>query len=149
MLIVSGVLFITMLFNALQAFAEVGTTLMGRPIINNHRGYAFHRPAALWIGSQVGRSPVCGVQQLLFLHIRLFYGRIICAAGTFFIFYLFVVLGYVCMSLFFRCLWILSPDFDYALKFAATSIIRMILMEGYMIPYQSMPPWIKWFYWIK
>ena len=53
------------------------------------------------------------------------------------------------MSLFFRTLGVVSPDFDYALKFAATSITLIILTGGYLIPYNSMPWWIRWFFWVK
>ena len=71
------------------------------------------------------------------------------AAGTFFVFYLFVMIGYVSMSLFFRCIGVICPDFDYALKFAATFVTLMILTGGYLIPYQSMPWVVRWFFWIK
>ena len=148
-LMVGSVLFIALLFNALQAFSEIGATLMGRPIINKHRGYAFHRPAALWIAQIWVDLPFAAFNIFCFCLFVYFITGLYRAAGTFFIFYLFVVLGYVCLSLFFRCLGVVSPDFNYALKFAATSITLMILTGGYMIPYQSMAPWIKWFYWMK
>ena len=70
-------------------------------------------------------------------------------AATFFIFYLFVLIGYVCMSLFFRTIGVICPDFDYALKFASVTITLMILTGGYQIPYQAMPWWIRWFFWVK
>lgn len=71
------------------------------------------------------------------------------SAGTFFIFYLFVVVGYACMNLFFRTLGVMCPDFDYAIKFASPSITLIILTGGYLIPYASMPWWVKWFFWVK
>jgi ABC-type multidrug transport system permease subunit len=137
------------LFNALQAFAEIGTVLMGRSIINKHRGYAFHRPAALYLAQIWVDLPFAAFNIFCFCIFVYFMTGLYRSAGTFFVFYLFVVIGYVSLSLFFRCIGVLSPDFDYALKFAATSITLMILTGGYMIPYQSMPPWIKWIYWIK
>ena len=36
--------FLSLLFNAFQAFAELASTMMGRPIVNKHRAYTFHRP---------------------------------------------------------------------------------------------------------
>ena len=44
-----GLLFISLLFNAFQAFGELGSTMLGRPIVNKHRAYTFHRPSALWL----------------------------------------------------------------------------------------------------
>jgi ABC-type multidrug transport system permease subunit len=138
-----------MLFNALQAFAEVGTTLMGRPIINKHRTYAFHRPAALWVAQIWVDLPFAAFNIFCFCIFVYFMTGLYRSAGTFFVFYLFVLIGYVCMSLFFRTLGVLSPDFNYALKFAATSITLIILTGGYLIPYRSMPWWIRWFFWVK
>ena len=44
-----GLLFISFLFNAFQAFSELVGVLLGRAIVNKHRAYTFHRPSALWI----------------------------------------------------------------------------------------------------
>ena len=44
-----GLIFISMLFNALNAFSELVAVLLGRGIVNKHRAYTFHRPSALWI----------------------------------------------------------------------------------------------------
>jgi len=138
-----------MLFNALQAFSEVGTTLMGRPIVNKHRAFAFHRPAALWIAQILVDLPFAAFNIFCFCIFVYFMTGLHRAAGTFFAFYLFVVVGYVCMSLFFRTLGVICPDFDYALKLAAPSITLMILTTGYQIPYDYMPPWVRWFFWVK
>lgn len=44
-----GDIFIALLFNAFQAFSELASTMLGRPIVNKHRAYTFHRPGALWL----------------------------------------------------------------------------------------------------
>ena len=44
-----GLLFISLLFNASQAFGELAAAMLGRSIVNKHRAFAFHRPSALWI----------------------------------------------------------------------------------------------------
>jgi len=147
--IVGGVLFISTLFNALQAFSEVGTVLMGRPIINKHTAYAFHRPAALYIAQIWVDLPFACFNIFCFSIFVYFMTGLYRSAGAFFTFYVFVVMGYVCMSLFFRAMGVCSPDFDYALKFACTLITLMILTGGYLIPYGSMHWWIRWFFWVK
>lgn len=40
-----GVLFISLLFNCFQAFAELPKTMLGRPLTNKHRAYCFHTPS--------------------------------------------------------------------------------------------------------
>jgi ATP-binding cassette, subfamily G (WHITE), member 2, SNQ2 len=146
---IGGVLFIATLFNALQAFAEIGTTLMGRHIINKHRAFAFHRPAALWVAQIWVDLPFAAFNILCFSLFVYFMTGLHRAAGTFFVFYLFIVLGYACMCLIFRTLGVISPDFDYALKFAATMVTMMVLTGGYVIPYESMHWWVRWFFWVK
>ena len=41
-------------------------------------------------------------------------------AGAFFTFFLAIVTGYLAMTLFFRTIGCMCPDFDYALKFAVS-----------------------------
>lgn len=43
----------------------------------------------------------------------------------------------------------LSPDFDYAMKFAAVVITLFVLTSGYLIPYQNEQVWLRWIYWIN
>jgi hypothetical protein len=37
-------------------------------------------------------------------------------AGAFFAFYIILILGFLCLTLFFRFVAVLTPDFDYAIK---------------------------------
>ena len=54
-----GDIFIALLFNAFQAFSELASTMLGRPIVNKHRAYTFHRPGALWLAQiLVGKSSI-------------------------------------------------------------------------------------------
>jgi ATP-binding cassette subfamily G (WHITE) protein 2 (SNQ2) len=48
-------------------------------------------------------------------------------AGAFFTFYLMIVTGYLAMTLFFRTVGCLCPDFDVAIRLAATIITLFVL----------------------
>ena len=61
-----GLLFISLLFNAFQAFGELAGVLLGRPIVAKHRNFAFHRPSALWIAQIVVDITFGAVRILLF-----------------------------------------------------------------------------------
>jgi hypothetical protein len=61
-----GLLFISLLFNAFQAFAELASTMIGRPIVNKHKAYTFHRPSALWIAQIIVDMAFSAVQILVF-----------------------------------------------------------------------------------
>ena len=43
----------------------------------------------------------------------------------------------------------LCPDFDYAIKFAATIITLFVLTSGYLIQYQSQQVWLRWIFYIN
>lgn len=144
-----GLLFISLLFNAFQAFAELASTMMGRPIVNKHKAYTFHRPSALWIAQIIVDTAFSAIQILVFSIIVYFMCGLVRQAGAFFIFYIIILAGYLAMTLFFRTVGCLCPDFDYAIKFAATIITFFVVTSGYIIQYQSQQVWLRWIYWIN
>ncbi|TEY32131.1 hypothetical protein BOTCAL_0755g00010 [Botryotinia calthae] len=144
-----GLLFIALLFNAFQAFSELASTMMGRPIVNKHRSYTFHRPSALWIAQIIVDTVFAATQILIFSIIVYFMCGLVIDAGAFFTFYLVILCGYLAMTLFFRTVGCICPDFDYAIKFAASIITLLVITSGYLIQYQSEKVWIRWIYWIN
>ena len=144
-----GLLFISLLFNAFQAFSELANTMIGRPIVNKHKAYTFHRPSALWIAQIIVDLAFSAAQIMLFSIIVYFMCGLVRDAGAFFTFYIVIVVGYLAMTLFFRTVGCLCPDFDYAIKFAATIITLFVITSGYIIQYQSEKVWIRWIYWIN
>ncbi|KAI3331201.1 ABC-2 type transporter [Ustulina deusta] len=144
-----GLLFISLLFNAFQAFSELGSTMTGRPIVNKHKAYAFHRPSALWIAQIFVDTAFSAVQILIFSIIVYFLSNLSRTAGHFFIFYLLILVGNIAMTLYFRIIGCLSPDFDYAVKFAVVTVTLFILTSGYLIQYQSQQVWLRWIFWIN
>ncbi|KAF2734360.1 ABC transporter [Polyplosphaeria fusca] len=144
-----GVLFIALLFNAFQAFSELASTMIGRPIINKHRAFTFHRPSALWI-AQIGVDLLfSSVQILVFSIIVYFMTGLVRDAGAFFIFVLMIITGYLAMTLFFRTVGCLCPDFDVAIRLAATIITLFVLTSGYLIQWQSEQVWLRWIFYIN
>ena len=144
-----GVLFFSLLFNAFQAFGELASTMLGRPIINKHRAYTFHRPSALWIAQIIVDLAFASVQIFVFSVMVYFMCHLVRDAAAFFTYYLMVVAGYLAMMLFFRTLGCLCPDFDYAMKFAAMLITIFVLTSGYLIPYQNEKKWLRWVFWLN
>ncbi|TVY28686.1 ABC transporter G family member [Lachnellula hyalina] len=144
-----GLLFISLLFNAFQAFSELASTMIGRPIVNKHKAYTFHRPSALWIAQILVDVAFSAIQIFVFSVIVYFMCGLVRDAGAFFTFYLVIVSGYLAMTLFFRTVGCVCPDFDYAIKFAATIITFFVITSGYLIQYQSEKVWLRWIYWIN
>ena len=97
-----GVLFISLLFNAFQAFSELASTMIGRPIVNKHRAYTFHRPSALWLAQILVDLAFSSVQIFVFSVIVYFMTGLVRTPGAFFTFVLIIISGYMMMTLFFR-----------------------------------------------
>lgn len=144
-----GLMFISLLFNAFQAFSELGGVMTGRAVVNKHKAYAFHRPSALWIAQIIVDQAFAASQILVFSIIVYFMTNLSRSAGAFFTFYLMILVGNIAMTLFFRILGCISPDFDYAIKFAVVIITFFVTTAGYMIQYQAEKVWLRWIYWIN
>lgn len=144
-----GLLFISMLFNGFQAFAELASTMMGRSIVNKHRSFTFYRPSALFIAQIIVDTTFAIARILVFAIIVYFMCGLALDAGAFFIFVLFILTGYVCMTVFFRTIGVLSPDFDYAMKFASVIITLFVLTSGYLIQWSGSQVWLRWIYFIN
>ncbi|KAI9654787.1 MAG: hypothetical protein M1821_005781 [Bathelium mastoideum] len=141
-----GVLFMSLLFNAINAFGELPAAMMGRPMINKHRAFSFHRPSALWVAQIMVDMLFAAAQILIFSIIVYFMTDLARDAGAFFTFYLVITSCYLAMTLFFRTVGCLCPDFDYALKFASVIIIMFVLTSGYLIQWQNEQVWLRWIF---
>lgn len=144
-----GVMFVALLYNAFQAFSELGGVMMGRAVVNKHKAYAFHRPSALWIAQIIVDQAFAASQIMLFSIIVYFMANLHRTAGSFFTFYLMILCGNIAMTLFFRTLACISPNFDYAIKFAVIIITFFVTTSGYLIQYQSQQVWLRWIFWIN
>lgn len=144
-----GVIFIALLFNCFQAFGELASTMVNRGIVNKHRAYTFYRPGALWTAQISVDIVFASVQILIFSLMVYFMCGLVYEAGAFFTFYLVIITGYLAITLFFRTMGCLCPDFDSAIKFAATIITLFILTAGYLIQYGSQQVWLRWMYYIN
>ncbi|KAK5002876.1 ATP-binding cassette transporter snq2, partial [Cryomyces antarcticus] len=103
----------------------------------------------LWLAQIVVDLVFAAAQILLFSIIVYFMCGLVRDAGAFFTFYLVIVSGYLAMTLFFRTIGCLCPDFDYAMKFAAVIITLFVLTSGYLIQWQSEQVWLRWIFYLN
>lgn len=144
-----GLLFISLLFNGFQAFSELAATMMGRSIVNKHRSFTFYRPSALFIAQIIVDTAFAIARIFVFSVIVYFMCGLTLDAGAFFIFVLIILEGYVTMTVFFRTVGCLCPDFDYAIKFASVIITFFVLTSGYLIQWSGAQVWLRWIYFIN
>ena len=144
-----GVLYIALFFNASQAFSELISTMTGRPIVNKHRAYTFHHPSALWIAQLIVDLAFSTVQIMVFSIMVYFMCHLVREAGAFFIFYLMIVSCYLAISLFFRTVGCVCPDFDVAIRLVTMIVVLFMLTSGYFIQWQSEQVWLRWIFYIN
>ena len=70
-------------------------------------------------------------------------------AGAFFTFVLVIITGYLAITLFFRSVACLCPDFDSAIKLAAMIITLFVLTGGYLIQWDLSQVWLRWIFYIN
>ncbi|KAG9324330.1 hypothetical protein KVV02_006576 [Mortierella alpina] len=144
-----GVIFFSLLFNALISQAELPNALQGRPILYKLKQYAMYRPSAFGLAQVLLDIPIVVVNNLLFSIVLYFLAGLQRTAGKFFVFVLVLTLASLCMTSFFRMWGCASKTFDDATKFSGVILLALILYTGYLIPYIAMHPWFIWIFWIN
>ena len=69
--------------------------------------------------------------------------------GAFFIFVLTIISGYLAMTLFFRTVGCLCPDFDVALRIAVIIITLFVITSGYLIQFSKEQVWLRWLFYFN
>ncbi|KZT54856.1 hypothetical protein CALCODRAFT_437933 [Calocera cornea HHB12733] len=144
-----SVLFMALLLNALDAFGELPTTMMGRPILWKQTAYAFYRSSALPLASTIADLPFSFIRMTIFDIIIYFMAGMKLNAGGWFTFHLLNYTCFLSMQALFRTFGILCPNFNTAFRLAAMFVPLTILYSGYLIPVFSMQRWLFWIYYIN
>ncbi|EEP78977.1 BMR1 protein [Uncinocarpus reesii 1704] len=97
--------------------------------------------------SSIWRS--LSVQIFIFSIIVYFMCGLVLDAGAFFTFVLIIITGYLSMTLFFRTVGCVCPDFDYALKGVSVLITLFVITAGYLIQWQDQQVWLRWFFYVN
>ncbi|KAJ1944994.1 ATP-binding cassette transporter snq2, partial [Linderina macrospora] len=142
-----GVLFFALLFNSLSAQAELPKAITGREVVYKHKSFAMYHPAALSLAQTVVDIPIMVLQIVIFSCILYFATGLSRTAGQFFAFVLFLFIGCLCLTAFFRLIGNVSPNVDVAHTLSGISLLFMILHIGYLIPQKSMHGYLVWIYW--
>ncbi|KAG5359982.1 Protein SNQ2 [Yarrowia sp. C11] len=139
-----GVLFFTLLFNALASMAEISHSFSQRPIIVKQKSYSFYHPAGEALQALITDVPGKLVTMICFTLIVYFLTNLNRTAGQYFahLFILFVTTQ--CMTAFFQVLASATPSVEVANSLAGIGILIIVVYSGYMIPTPTMHVWFKW-----
>lgn len=144
-----GVLFILLLFNALTAFAELPTQMMGRPILARQAGFAFFRPSALTVAQLFADMPFGIPRSTLFVIIVYFMSGLYRSASAFFLAWFIVNVAYYGFRALFALFGTVTRNFYTAARLAAIVMSALVLWAGYVIPQASMHRWLFWISYIN
>ena len=144
-----GLLFIALLFNAFQAFGELGGIMVGRSLVNKHRAFTFYRPSALWLAQILVDGLFAAAKITVFSIMVYFLCGLARDPGAFFIFVLIIVTGYLAMAVFFRTVGCLCPDFDVALRSAILIMTFFVLTNSYLIQWNNEQVWLRWLFYLN
>ncbi|KAJ2235056.1 ATP-binding cassette transporter snq2 [Coemansia sp. RSA 1722] len=142
-----GVLFFALLFNSLTALAEIPRAVTGRQVVYKHKALALYHPAALSLAQTVVDIPFMVVQILLFGSILYWATFLQRTGGHFLAFLLFLFMGCLCLTAFFRLIGNISPNVDVGHTISGICLLFLILYVGYLIPPGYMHHYFKWIYW--
>ncbi|KIK62247.1 hypothetical protein GYMLUDRAFT_42191 [Collybiopsis luxurians FD-317 M1] len=144
-----GLLFAALLTTCLDAFMEMPTQMIGRPILRKQTSYSMYRPSAIAIANTLADIPFSAVRILLFDICVYFMSNLNRSAGGFFAFHIFNYVAFLTMQGFFRTFGQLCTNFDSAFRLATFFIPNFIEYTGYIVPVNSMKRWLFWIYYLN
>ncbi|TFK26772.1 ABC-transporter [Coprinopsis marcescibilis] len=144
-----GVIFAALLTTCLEAFNEMPTQMIGRPILRKQTDYSMYRPSAISVANLLADIPFSAIRVLLFNIPVYFMSGLDRSAGAFFTFHLFNYVGFLVMQSFFRTFGLICFDFNAAFRLAVFFIPNFIQYCGYTIPVVSMKRWLFWIYYVN
>ncbi|KAJ2369134.1 ATP-binding cassette transporter snq2, partial [Coemansia sp. RSA 2607] len=144
-----SLLFFALLFHTLTVEAEMPKAFSGREVVYKHKAFAMYHPAALSLAQTIVDIPFVIVNIMAFSIILYFVTGLDRTAGQFFTFVLYLVVGSLCITAFYRLAGNVSPNISIAHTLSGVGVLFMILLIGYLQPPKSMHPWFKWIYWIN
>ncbi|KAJ1822352.1 ATP-binding cassette transporter snq2 [Coemansia sp. RSA 2599] len=142
-----GVLFFALLFNSLTSLAEIPRAVTGRQVVYKHKALALYHPAALSLAQTAVDMPFMLVQILVFGSILYWATFLQRTGGHFLAFLLFLFMGCLCLTAFFRLIGNISPNVDVGHTISGICLLFLILYVGYLIPPGHMHHYFKWIYW--
>ncbi|KAJ3718555.1 ABC-2 type transporter-domain-containing protein [Lentinula raphanica] len=144
-----SILFSSLLTICLDAFVEMPTQMLGRPILRKQSSYSMYRPSAIAIGNTLADMPFSAARVLIFNICVYFMSGLNRSAGGFFTFHILIYLAFLTMQGFFRTFGQLCTNFDSAFRLATFFIPNFIEYTGYIIPVNSMKRWLFWIYYLN
>ncbi|KAJ7070657.1 ABC-2 type transporter-domain-containing protein [Mycena amicta] len=144
-----GLIFASLLTSCLDAFGEMPTQMLGRPILRKQTSYSMYRPSAIAVANTLADLPFSAARILIFNLPVYFMSNLNRSAGGFWTFHLISYIVYLAMQGFFRTFGLLCTNFHVAFRLAVFFIPNFVEYTGYIIPVIKMKRWLFWIYYVN
>jgi ATP-binding cassette subfamily G (WHITE) protein 2 (PDR) len=144
-----SVLFFSVLLNVLMSITDTHNLYKGRSVVTKQASYAFYRPSADALASILVDIPVKFVVAVFFNIILYFLSGLALTASHFFIFFLFVFMTTLAMSMVFRTVAAATATLPQAMAISGFLVLALVTYAGFVLPGPDMHPWFKWISYIN
>lgn len=128
-----GVLFFSLLYNALSALAEITNTFSYRPILLKQRSYSFYHPSVEALQHLLSEFPVKLLTYISFGLITYFLSNLNRTAGQFFFYLLIMTITSFAITAYFQMIAAWNTTSDKAQAFAGFSVLVIAMYAGVCI----------------
>ncbi|KAK2684689.1 hypothetical protein QWA68_016275, partial [Fusarium oxysporum] len=138
-----SVLFFSVLLNVLMSITDTHNLYKGRSVVRKQASYGFYRPSAEALASVLVDIPVKLVVRTSFNIILYFLSGLATTASQFFIFFLFVFVTTLAMSMVFRTIAAATETLPQAMAISGFLVLALVTYTGFVLPGPDMHPWFK------
>ena len=144
-----GLLLYLTMFGAFANLSELPVAAEARAVVTKQLDASFY-PTLPYIFSVIFLGiPLVIIETLIFGSLMYWMPAFTPDAGRFFFFLLILFLGSLAMSTFFRTISYCTPNPDVARQMDFPFIILFVIFGGFLIPYNEIPHWLVWVFWIS
>ncbi|KAI9097396.1 ABC-2 type transporter-domain-containing protein [Phlyctochytrium arcticum] len=144
-----GVLFFALLYSCFGALASVPTVIQGRAVAAKHKSYKLFRAELQAIVMQAVDVPVSIFIIIVWSCINYWMVGLKPEAGAFFSYMIYLLAANQAFGGMVRIVASLSRSLEVANQINSVFLLVWILYTGYIIPYPSMKPVLKYIFWLN
>ncbi|KAF2675451.1 hypothetical protein BT63DRAFT_420639, partial [Microthyrium microscopicum] len=144
-----GVLFASILLNAVVTITEIFQLFGNKPIVERQSRYAMYHPWTEALAGVILNVPIKLITAFIFNTILYFLSGLHRTAEGYFTFFLFVFIITLVMSSVFRTIGALATILPQAFAMVGVILPLFIVYTGFVIPKPYMHPWFKWLTYIN
>lgn len=142
-------LFFALMVNAFAPAFEVSLMWAQRPIVEKQHRYAFYHPFTERLSSIICDLPT-KVLISFGTHIPLYFlSNLRRTASAFFIYWLYMLVNLVTMSMLFRMIGSVSRTREQTLVPVSILVLLCVIYTGFVVPPPYMVPWLGWYRYIN